>query len=188
VSEEEPYLRDAPPLPAIESCWVGVQPYSIGRNSYVGEFTHISQNVHIGKFTSIGNLCTIGAQKHPLEKLTTFPFIELLKSLPQAVTTIGSDVWIGSNSVILAGVTVCHGAVIGAGSVVTKDIPPYAIVAGNPARVLRHRFAKDLIAELLMTHWWDLPAEVIKKLPMQDPRACLAAIERVLLDNPKPMA
>ena len=181
---DEPYLKDAPPKPITDVGFIGIQPYSIGRNGYVSEFTHISQHVEIGSFTSIGTLCTIGAHSHALDNLTTFPFVDLIKAAGYKGTTIGSDVWIGSNSVILAGVTVGHGAVIGAGAVVTKDVPPYAIVVGNPARVRRYRFEPDLIAELLETRWWDLPAAIIKGLPLTDPRACVAAIREIsLLDK-----
>jgi hypothetical protein len=63
--------------------------------------------------------------------------------------------------------------VIGAGAVVTKDVPPYAVVVGNPAKVLRYRFKPELIEALLDTQWWDLPADVIRGLPLLDPQACV---------------
>ena len=174
---DEPYLKEETTKPENDrSFWIGVEPFKIGRNSYVSEFTHISQNTIIGSFTSIGNLCTIGAQKHPLDRLTTFPFIELLKSLPPTSTIVGNDVWIGCNSVIIQGVSVGDGAVIGAGSVVTRDVAPYSIVIGNPARLLRYRFQPSLIQALLETRWWDLPADVIKSLPFNDPWACVETI------------
>ncbi len=166
---DEPYLRDKPIIPALEACWIGVEPYTLGANSYVGGFTHISQNTTIGKFCSISNLCTIGAQKHNLKSLTSFPFTEVTKVLGNQNTVIGSDVWIGCNSVIMAGLSVGHGAVIGAGAVVTKNVPPYAIAIGNPARILRYRFQPDLIKALLEVAWWDLPAAVIKTLPFHEP-------------------
>lgn len=180
----DPYVTEGnSPLQA-RFGWVGVEPYSIGRNSYVSEFSHISQHVTIGSFTSIGNLCTIGAHNHAIDKLTTFPFVEIIKGMPMKGTIIGSDVWIGSNAVVLAGVTVGHGAVIGAGAVVTKDVPPYAIAVGNPAKVIRYRFPAELIEDLLSTRWWDLSAKVIKELPLDDPKACVKLIrESVLLDK-----
>ena len=67
------------------------------------------------------------------------------------------------NSCILQGITIGNGAVIGAGSVVTKDVPPYAIVAGNPARIIKYRFDSEMIDKLLSLQWWDLPIEVIQK-------------------------
>lgn len=151
----------------------------MGRFSYVSEFSHVSQNTTIGSFCSIGNLCTIGAQKHPVKHLTTFPFEEILALTELKGTVIGSDVWVGCNSVILMGVTVGHGAVIGAGAVVTKDVPPYAIVAGVPAQVIKYRFEPEIIAGLLETHWWDLPAEEIKKLPIADPAKCIEEIRKL---------
>jgi hypothetical protein len=70
---------------------------------------------------------------------------------------VGNDVWIGHGAILLRGITVGNGAVIGAGAVVTKDVPSYAIVAGNPARVLRMRFSAELIELLEQAAWWDLP-------------------------------
>ena len=182
---DEPYLDKEPSKPQIEACWIAIEPYSLGRNTYVGEFTHVSQNTTIGSFCSISNLCTIGAQQHDLGALTSFPFMEIMKNLPTLKTLIGNDVWIGSNVVIMAGVTIGHGAVIGAGSVVTKDVPPYAIMVGAPAKFLRYRFPAKLIEDLLETCWWDLPAEEIKKMPIRDPIACVAYIRKVLLDKEK---
>ena len=70
---------------------------------------------------------------------------------------IGHDVWVGRSAIVLPGVTVGHGAVIGAGSVVTKDVPPYAIVAGNPAKLIRFRFDQDTVGKLMLIQWWDWP-------------------------------
>lgn len=159
--------------------WVSVEPFKLGRHTYVSEFSHIGQHTTVGSFCSIGNLCTVGAQKHPTQYLTTFPFEEILELTERKATTVGSDVWIGCNAVIIAGVTVGHGAVIGAGAVVTTDVPPYAIVIGSPARILKYRFPPDIIAGLLETAWWDLPAAVIKSLPIADPAACIERIRRL---------
>ncbi len=75
--------------------------------------------------------------------------------------TIGNDVWIGSGALILSGASIGDGAVVAAHSVVTKPVPPYAIVAGNPARVVKYRFDEATIQELLALKWWDLPDDVI---------------------------
>ena len=75
---------------------------------------------------------------------------------------IGNDVWIGYEAVVLAGVTIGDGAVIGARAVVTKDVPPYAVVGGVPARLIRRRFPDDTISALLALKWWDWPADKIK--------------------------
>src|SRR5262249_45105115 len=77
---------------------------------------------------------------------------------------VGSDVWIASNALILSGVTIGDGAVVGLGAVVLHDVPPYAIVFGNPARVVGKRFSDEVIAELLELHWWDLPARDVEAL------------------------
>ena len=76
---------------------------------------------------------------------------------------IGNDVWIGYEAVILAGVTIGDGAVIGSRAVVTKDVPPYTIVGGVPAKTIRRRFDEDTIRELLRLRWWDWPEEMIKE-------------------------
>ena len=77
--------------------------------------------------------------------------------------TIGNDVWIAANVCVLRGLTVGDGAVIGAGSVVTKDIPPYAIVVGNPAHVVKYRFAEEVIPRVIALKWWDWPYDVIRE-------------------------
>jgi carbonic anhydrase/acetyltransferase-like protein (isoleucine patch superfamily) len=80
---------------------------------------------------------------------------------------IGHDVWVGVDALILSGVTIGNGAVIAARSVVTKDVPPYAIVAGSPARVVKYRFDEDTIAVLLAIAWWDWPqAKIEEALPL----------------------
>lgn len=76
---------------------------------------------------------------------------------------IGNDVWIGFEAVILAGVTVGDGAVIGTRAVVTKDVPPYTIVGGVPAKPMKKRFDEDTISDLLCTKWWDWPNEKIAR-------------------------
>lgn len=73
-----------------------------------------------------------------------------------------NDVWIGANVTILDGITIGNGSVIAAGSIVVKDVPPYAIVGGNPAKVIKYRFSQDIIDELEGIHFWDLPLETIE--------------------------
>ena len=116
----------------------------------------------IGKFCSIGNRCFIGATEHPLDSLSSSPSMYSAKqkaryldiaALPK--TTIGNDVWIGESCFIKSGVTVGTGSVIGAHSVVTKDVPPYAIVVGAPAKVIRYRFDEPTRELLLRSEWWN---------------------------------
>ena len=100
----------------------------------------------------------------------TFPFREIFKwdEIPagnygKETPTVGNDVWIASDATIYSGVHIGDGAVNGGQSVVTKSVPPYAIVAGNPARIVKYRFTEDIIKELLELKWWDLPLEVIRE-------------------------
>lgn len=147
-----------------------VEPITMGEYSYISEWCHISQYTKIGRYCSIANLCTIGAQPHTILELTTYPVTD---EYTPTETIIGNDVWIGSSSIILAGVTIGDGAVVGAGSVVTKSVPPYAIVVGNEAKLLRYRFSPEVIAELLASKWWEMSIEEVAKLQRANVSLCL---------------
>ena len=145
----------------------------------------------IGSFCSIGSgaaFIMAGNQGHRNDWISTFPFAFVPEEpafakaingfLPAGDTVIGNDVWIGTEAIIMAGVTVGHGAVIGTRALVTKDVEPYAIVGGNPAKTIRKRFAEDEIAMLLEMAWWDWPRE---KLAQAMPLLCsndIAALHR----------
>lgn len=129
----------------------------------------------IGSFCSIGSgaaFIMAGNQGHRNEWISTFPFFFMPEVpefenaangyLPAGDTVIGNDVWIGSEAIIMPGITVGDGAVIGTRALVTKDVEPYAIVGGNPAKTIRKRFDDDSIALLLEMKWWDWPAERLK--------------------------
>lgn len=132
----------------------------------------------IGKFCSIacGTKFLLNSANHSLRSLSTYPFplfFEEWEQDPRNVTmswdnkgdiVIGNDVWIGFEAVILAGVTIGDGAVIGTRAVVTKDVPPYAIVGGVPAKPIKKRFSEKTIKALLQIQWWDWPKEKIQKL------------------------
>lgn len=120
----------------------------------------------VGSFCSISDRVTIFlGGNHRVDWITTYPFTmfrDSAKNIEGHPATkghviIGNDVWIGSGATILSGVRIGNGAVIGACSVITKDVPPYAIVAGNPAKLLRMRFTADKIASLERLAWWNWP-------------------------------
>jgi tetrahydrodipicolinate N-succinyltransferase len=93
--------------------------------------------------------------------------------------TIGNDVWMGHNVNVLGGVTVGDGAIIAAGSIVTKDVPPYGIVAGVPATLKRLRFPEKTVERLLRVKWWDLELEMLSGLPFRDIDRSLDALEEI---------
>lgn len=129
----------------------------------------------IGKYCSIANRVQIGGAKHPLEWVGMSPVFYFgkdsiskkytsFKREPEKRIVIGNDVWIGSCAIIKEGVTIGDGAVIGAGSIVTKDVQSYEIVAGNPARRIRFRFSEQIINELLNLQWWNFTEDKIQSL------------------------
>lgn len=135
--------------------------------------THIKS---IGSFCSIASGVIIGPNNHNLDSLTSHPFVYnktygfISDDLSPIVTVekndgvvIMNDVWIGANAIILPNVTIGNGVIIGAGAIVTKDIPDYAIACGNPARVVKFRFTEDQIKILNRIKWWDWPDEKIKE-------------------------
>ena len=156
----------------------------IGRRSYMNDGI-IREDVTIGRYCSIGRRCTIGASRHPTEWLSTHPFVFAPEfrgrdiSFPNRRTNIANDVWIGDNVVIVAGVNIGNGAVIGAGSVVTRDVDPYAIVGGVPARLIRLRFAEDTIYRLLKLEWWYMDEEKLKGAPFTNVDECIQQLERI---------
>jgi acetyltransferase-like isoleucine patch superfamily enzyme len=128
--------------------------------------------IEIGKYCSIGRNCTFTMTQHLLNRFTTSPSDLHLFNHGQGNTSsyskgdiiIKNDVWIGLNCTILDGLTIGNGAVIGAGSVVTKDIEPYSIVGGNPAKVIKYRFSTELIERIEALKFWEMPMEDIKKI------------------------
>lgn len=149
---------------------------TIGSFTYIGMQTKIS-NTTIGNFCSVAGEVTIGLGIHPTNdfvsmhptfystKNTGFPMALVKEQKLQvegAHIEIGHDVWIGYRAIILDGVKIGHGAAIGAAAVVTKDVPPYAIVGGVPARVIKYRFSEDTIDRLLRLQWWNKSIEWIK--------------------------
>lgn len=139
-------------------------------------FPESGARLGIGRFGSIadGVEILLGGN-HRLDWVTTYPFPALSRLWPEAAgipgsdasngdVSVGHDVWLGSQCMVLSGVTIGHGAVVAARAVVTRDVPPYAVVAGNPARIVRYRHSEADIATLLAARWWALPDAEIKRL------------------------
>lgn len=130
-----------------------------------------NEKLVIGKFCQFahGTLFITSSANHPMAGFSTYPFrvfkpetmIDYV-NLPFRDTVVGNDVWIGHGAMVMPGVTIGSGAIIAAGAVVTKDVPPYAIVGGNPAQVIRQRFDDDVIAALVDIAWWDWPIDKIE--------------------------
>lgn len=139
----------------------------IGRYSYIANDSKIN-NATIGRFCSIGFEVHIGTGKHPIDFKSTSPVFystnRLFTNIPFAKEqhyseyercTIGNDVWIGARAIILDGVTIGNGAIIGANSLVTKDVEPYSIVGGVPAKHIKYRFSAEKIQALQAEAWWN---------------------------------
>lgn len=158
----------------------------------------------IGRYCSISNNVVIGLPGHSINFLGTttlfkynrqcekffLPYIsdrdpdwesdireKNMRTWKKNLPIIGNDVWIGHGVIVLNGVTIGDGAVVGAGSVVTKDVPPYVVVAGNPAKVVRKRFAADIIDKLLLIKWWDYNPNIFTGLPLDNVCECIDILE-----------
>lgn len=143
-----------------------------GDYSYIGKKTVI-HNTTIGKFCSISDECVIGLPAHSIDTISSSPLFSSIKngtktswvkrnmpSKPYDVN-IGNDVWIGYRAIIPGSVKIGDGAVVASGAVVTKDVPPYAIVGGVPAKIIRYRFDEENVQKLLSSEWWNQPDAVL---------------------------
>jgi phosphonate metabolism protein (transferase hexapeptide repeat family) len=155
-------------------CKVGARTTII--ESTFGDYSYAVNDAEIvytsiGKFTSIGPLVGLNPGNHPMHRASQSHFTyrswqyfedaadedELIDWRRDARVTIGHDAWVGRAAIVLPGRTVGTGAVVGAGAVVTRDVLPYTVVAGNPARLIRARFAPEIVVRLLRLAWWDWP-------------------------------
>lgn len=156
-----------------------VDPAGFERNNVLFNYPEFGDRLIIGKFCAIasGAKFIMGPANHRISSVTTYPFQVFggvwaekapphLSQLPfKGDTVVGSDVWIGRESVIMPGVKIGDGAIIAAYSVVAKDIPPYAVAGGNPARVIKKRFDDEALMDILLRlRWWDLPGEEVAEL------------------------
>lgn len=148
----------------------------IGKRTSIGRYTKI-RNAEIGRYCSLSWNVSIGAPSHPVDSVSMHAFsyrskFGLCRDTPETLAfpdkiwkkvVIGNDVWIGCNVVIKSGITIGDGAVIGAGAVVLKDVLPYEVVAGVPAKRIRFRFSENTISRLENIKWWDWSDKEIKK-------------------------
>lgn len=147
---------------------------AMGRHSFCGYDCEVYRAT-IGAFTSIASGVVVGGARHPMEWVGMSPafyagrdsikakFAEHMLPPPPAIM-VGNDVWIGRSAIVLSGVAIGNGAVVGAGAVVTKDVPPYAIVAGNPAKIIRYRFREPVIQALERIQWWNFSDQRLSEL------------------------
>lgn len=162
--------------------------HSFGAYTYMRSGGELYGNTAVGRFCSIGQNVIIGLEKnkHPTNWLSTSLFSKNIEKDYASIaanntTIIGNDCWIGRDAVIMSGVTIGHGAIIGARALVTSDVPPFAIYAGMPAKLIRYRFSAELIDRLIESNWWNISVSYLNKLKLDAPELCLDEINR--LDN-----
>jgi len=164
---------------------------NIGNYTFINSGTTLFPATKMGKFCSIGKNCELGAFDHPTTWLSSsaiqynlklhFPDyiedFEQKKIIRPSETVFGNDVWVGSLAVVKRGLTIGNGAIIAGGSVVVKDVPPYAIVGGVPAKVLKYRFDEETIERLEKLQWWDMPSSDLKDISFDDIGKALEELE-----------
>ena len=137
----------------------------IGSYSYIGRNCAITKS-SIGRYCSIANNVSIGQGEHELDRISTSSYFynSAYEVLTSKECNVGDDVWIGVDAIILRGVSVGIGAVIGANSVVTKDVPPFAVAVGCPAKIIKFRFKSDKANSILESKWWKETPEKAKNI------------------------
>ncbi|WP_303005517.1 CatB-related O-acetyltransferase [Bacteroides congonensis] len=168
----------------VEGCVIGkrvdLQRMAMIFNTEIGDFTYTGRNftcwnAKIGKFCSISWNVGVGGANHDYNRISQHAFLYASQfgmiekgqkpgyNRFETECIIGNDVWIGCNAVVCRDVKIGDGAVIAAGAVVTKDVAPYTIVGGVPAKVIKRRCSEELASRLQKTQWWNLPVEILKK-------------------------
>ena len=198
------YIKDDP---VVIGTYIPEGSY-IGKYATIGNCFFYGK-VKIGRYTTIAATARIGACNHPRYHLTGHaiayvsnnnfedPAYAYIKEKNQVnlnvinflesqkvknedyYCIIGNDVYIGTNVVIMSGVTIGDGAVVGAGAIVTKDVPPFAIVAGNPAKIIKYRFKPEIIEALNKTRWWELDMDTIKDLDFANVDDCIEKFKNI---------
>jgi acetyltransferase-like isoleucine patch superfamily enzyme len=153
-------------------------PYFTGDYDATIAGTSVKPDITIGRYCSIGKNLQFVLNHHNYKHSSTHPLFS--EGFSRGHITIGHDVWIGLNVIMMDNVTVGDGAVVGAGAVVTRDVPPYAIVAGNPAKVIKYRFSPELIERFLRVKWWNYNEVDLLAMGMKTktPSEFLETIER----------
>ncbi len=144
-----------------------------GKYSYISK-NSVIKNTKVGRFTSISWNCSIGPEEHDFNRLSSSSILTSVKTFTlfdhkfynpfEKSCSIGNDCWIGCNSTILRGVNIPDGVVVGANTVVTYSPPPYAVIVGAPAKVLKFRFDEKVIEKLLKIKWWSYDDSIIRQL------------------------
>lgn len=142
---------------------------NIGYATTLGYNNLLSGTITIGKYCQLGADVAIHATNHPIHHLTTYINSnlfdgELKQFKEENKITIGHDVWVGHNVIIVGNVTIGNGAILAAGSVITKDVEPFTIVAGVPAKPIKKRFPDAIISEIETLQWWNLPEDELAKI------------------------
>ena len=134
----------------------------VGKNCFIGGNSSYNDTV-IGNYCSLAMGVQVGGMEHSYMDVSMSPRLSD-KCVDGIITQIGHDVWIGADSIIKQGIRIGNGAVVGANSFVNKDVPPYAIVFGSPAKIYKYRFDKDTIDVIEKTHYWDYTPKEAKRI------------------------
>lgn len=169
--------------PVCLSDGIKLETHFLGMGTYIGEHTVVKQTEFIGRFSFIGEYCYIGAANQEFLNISNSMIFKdnsiawyehFLKinypygNKKRKKTRVGNDVWIGDNVTVFQGVNIGDGAAILSGTTVTCDIPPYAVISGNPGTICGYRFEREVIAELLQLRWWKFGIDLFKNIKLND--------------------